>query len=299
MQRRARFTLIEIMVALAVFAVLMASLMQFFSSAQKIWTTSSSKTEMFENARLALDMITRDLQSTYYSDQHSPFYVDYATNTLSMISYTNNIPTGATSRICLVQYHLNSTDNKLYTYVIANNSGNWNIVYPLGTATSFDGTAYLTSGSRGANDIRCFIDPSQTWSETAITATGEYMSPITPCVVGFYMTCYGQSSVGSPTITPLCTNDPTCNFPSLSGTSGTAKFDQTNGHNLTTDASSNPVVNAAAYPYAVQITLQLMSKTNYAVWKSLPSGAQQDTYKVQHAVNFNKMAVIGNRGQYE
>ena len=232
-------------------------------------------------------MISKDLQSTYYSAGAAPFFVDYATNTLSMISYTNNIPSLAASRVCHVQYHLSNTDNKLYTYVVANNSAsnNWNITFPYGSGTTYDATVYRNSGANwdSGGVTACFLNPSgTTWADT--TSTGEYISPIIPCVVGFYTTNYGQTSTTSTNVAALCSNDPTNNY---AGT-GTSPYYE-----------STAAKDGTAYPYAVQITLQLMSRPNYAVWKTLPAGAPQDNYKAQHALNFSKMVTIGNRGQYE
>ena len=60
------FTLLELMVSMGVFAILMLALMQFFSSAQNIWTASNAKTELYENAKIAMNLIATDLMNLYY-----------------------------------------------------------------------------------------------------------------------------------------------------------------------------------------------------------------------------------------
>ena len=60
------FTLLELLVSMGVFAILMLALMQFFSSAQTIWTTSNAKTDMYENAKIAMNLIAADLMNLYY-----------------------------------------------------------------------------------------------------------------------------------------------------------------------------------------------------------------------------------------
>ena len=60
------FTLLELLISMGVFAILMLALMQFFSSAQTIWTTSNAKTDMFENAKIAMNLIATDLMNLYY-----------------------------------------------------------------------------------------------------------------------------------------------------------------------------------------------------------------------------------------
>lgn len=56
------FTLLELLVSMGVFAILMFALMQFFTSAQSIWTRSNTRYDMYDNARLALNLMATDLQ---------------------------------------------------------------------------------------------------------------------------------------------------------------------------------------------------------------------------------------------
>ena len=62
------FTLLELFVSMGVFAILMLALMQFFTSAQSIWTRSNTRYDMYDNARLALNLMATDLQCLYYDD---------------------------------------------------------------------------------------------------------------------------------------------------------------------------------------------------------------------------------------
>ena len=58
-----RFTLIEIAVAMSIFALLMLILMQIFSATQNVWRTSSGKTDPYESARVVLDLLGNGLES--------------------------------------------------------------------------------------------------------------------------------------------------------------------------------------------------------------------------------------------
>jgi len=53
---------------MAIFAILMLILMQIFNSTQDVWRKTNVKTDSYENARIALDMIEADLQSAIYVD---------------------------------------------------------------------------------------------------------------------------------------------------------------------------------------------------------------------------------------
>lgn len=69
------FTLIELLVALGVFSVMMVGLMQFYVSTQNLWLNMSARTNTFEKARIALDIISADLQSAYYeADERKSFF---------------------------------------------------------------------------------------------------------------------------------------------------------------------------------------------------------------------------------
>ena len=66
--RKFSFTLVEVIVSMAVFAILMLGLMQFFSSAQGLWTSTSNQVSTYEEARTAMNMIATDLMCAYYEE---------------------------------------------------------------------------------------------------------------------------------------------------------------------------------------------------------------------------------------
>jgi prepilin-type N-terminal cleavage/methylation domain-containing protein len=77
--RKQPFTLLEVIVAMAIFAIIMLMMLQFFSGAQKIWTDSERKNDLYGDARTAMDLMATMLQSTYYSAADVPFKTFQAT----------------------------------------------------------------------------------------------------------------------------------------------------------------------------------------------------------------------------
>ena len=73
--RKSSFTLLEIIVAMGVFSLLMAMTMQFFSGAQRIWSSSESRNTVYSDARVAMDLMATLLQSTYYKENETPFII--------------------------------------------------------------------------------------------------------------------------------------------------------------------------------------------------------------------------------
>ena len=61
-----RFTILELIVSMSVLVVMMTIMMRFFSDAQKAWGASSGQAEIYDNGRIAMDLITSDLNSISY-----------------------------------------------------------------------------------------------------------------------------------------------------------------------------------------------------------------------------------------
>lgn len=108
------FTLLEVLVSMGVFALLMLALMQFFSAAQGVWEKSGSKSDLFDSARIAAQLLTDDLTTAFYGDgDHSMGdaankYIFYK-NTGSRLTFATQRSGGLTE----VDYNWNTTDLKL------------------------------------------------------------------------------------------------------------------------------------------------------------------------------------------
>ena len=50
------FTLVEVLIAMSVLSVFLLGLMQFYSSTETVLSSGVERTEMFERARIAMDM---------------------------------------------------------------------------------------------------------------------------------------------------------------------------------------------------------------------------------------------------
>ncbi|MEI6422677.1 MAG: prepilin-type N-terminal cleavage/methylation domain-containing protein, partial [Lentisphaerota bacterium] len=105
-----KFTLIELMAAMGVFAIIMLIMLTFFNSAQKAWTNCINRGQIYENARIAMDLIARDLQCVYYEKEKVPFwhkgYTSYAVanavynqEALCFVSVTSITPEACKSKI--------------------------------------------------------------------------------------------------------------------------------------------------------------------------------------------------------
>lgn len=112
------FTLIELITAMSIFTVLMLVMMRFFSESQQAWTVSNQRSRIFENAQVAMDLISRDIQSAYYEEKTAltgiPFWhlskIDTTNGSREMLSFISATPIrpneDCTSNMCEVQYKL-------------------------------------------------------------------------------------------------------------------------------------------------------------------------------------------------
>ena len=64
---RKPFTLVEVLIAMSVLSVFLLGLMQFYSSTESVLSSGVERTELFERARIAMDMMANDLTCVYYS----------------------------------------------------------------------------------------------------------------------------------------------------------------------------------------------------------------------------------------
>ena len=60
------YTLVEIMVAMAILVIMMGFLFQFAIGAQRIWSASESTSTTFDQAQIALQLLENDLQSVLF-----------------------------------------------------------------------------------------------------------------------------------------------------------------------------------------------------------------------------------------
>lgn len=111
----ARFTLVELLAAMAVLVILMGFLFQFLGSAQTTWSLTDTNARIYESAHIVFEVISKDLQSAIASDMSDaeiPFY--FGNQTLGA-TYQNvylcfvaavepSLTTGAETRLCEIGY---------------------------------------------------------------------------------------------------------------------------------------------------------------------------------------------------
>lgn len=69
-----KLTMLELILAMAILSIVIVIVVGFFGTVSKSSEYAASKAELFENAQIAMDIITSDLQSIYFGNNGAPFF---------------------------------------------------------------------------------------------------------------------------------------------------------------------------------------------------------------------------------
>lgn len=311
---KSSFTLVELIVAMGVFSVIMLALVQFISVAQKIWSEYGKKTTCFEDAIIALDLITRDLQGVLYNEENStkgiyPFWHE-ADDRLNFIAATavgssNDAPTNNQSMAKIREIKWARTDSTLIKADDPISSGDNLESGLLVRAVTGDYSAgkynfpYIPKNSTNTERVYCIwkayagsgsspytpTNPDYTGSPKNVTSTGgSGFQQVIPYVVSLKFTCYNKDGEN------MIDKDGDGN-PFESAADCDYVYDGTE------NAESTPL------PYMVNVELTLLDKNSWEKWIAIggnvnnpdadPTAAK--TFREKNQRTFSKMIFIGER----
>ena len=90
MIKKNHFTLVELLVAMAVFSILLLISMQLFSSSRQLWLDTENRNRTYANARTAMEFIASRIQTQAYTE-NMPFFID-ATTRFGKMYFPTAIP---------------------------------------------------------------------------------------------------------------------------------------------------------------------------------------------------------------
>ena len=279
--RKIYFTLIELVVTMAVFLVLVGIILNFYNTAFNATSSSAGNSMMFENARIAMDLITRDIQCIYYKKGAIPFWhwapvnpasppatwKRYRNELLAFVSATDVPPNDeCISNLCEIKYQLYYSTNKtdenngwLRRSVTGDKTRDgenkkWNFYYNFKVGYTTNSDAPVSSFTANSN-------------------SSENYQKVIPYVTDLSFTCYKKDGT---VIAP----------------------DNTTG---------NDAEVLTEFPYSVHFSLSILDKNSWGKWLSLfPDGsypgnepASAKTFRDKHERTFTKTIFIGDHGQYD
>lgn len=126
--KRKSYTLVELMIAMAILVIMMGFLFQFLNSAQRLWSASSNSSQVFDTAQVIFDVIETDLKNALFSNQVSREIPIYHKETSSPTEthlgmFVSNETTDITDDIDKAGVHpvifvFQKTENRIYRCAI-------------------------------------------------------------------------------------------------------------------------------------------------------------------------------------
>ncbi len=285
---RSGFTLIELIAAMGVFSIIMLVLLSFFSSAQNIWNLSRQKTTMYENARIALDLISRDLQCMYYEQGKVPFYHhpgtaanydsspgnnDNDTEALYFISATNCLPGyDNNTRLCEIAYKFYNIDLPVAPAVPTTSRAGWLVRSVTGdqqgTNTKWN---YYGKPEESPPNGKIYHASDSSYAFTNDESSRDVFSTVIPYVVDLKFICLKRDGT-----TMIETRD-------------------ANGIMDPVDPPNTETIKKMI-PYSIMIELTLLDRESWMKWAAT-SYDKTSPILLNNKRTFSRTVLIGERGQ--
>lgn len=272
--QKKNFTLIELIAAMGVFSIIMLLLISFFSSAQSIWNLTRQKNAMYENARIALDLMARDIQCIYYEYEKIPFYhypgtvAVNDTEALYFVSATNVLPNyDCNTRLCEIAYKFYNQDD-------------------LSIGPSWAKAGWLVRSVTG--DDKATINPRWNYYSTPAEnfPNGKVYDPTHPLSDPTYaFTNDGSSSDAFNTVIPYVVSL------KYTGFRNNGTMIDINDLNATIAETNRKMI-----PYSIMIELTLLDRESWLKWKAV-GGSPTDPLLLNNRRVFSRTVLIGERGQ--
>ena len=109
------FTLVELLIAMSVLSVFLLGLMQFYTTTEDVMSAGANRTELFERARVAMDMMANDITCMYYSQTDKSMFPFESTGTSFKVATIRpeKLLNSAKTSIVGAQYSWDSGSRKL------------------------------------------------------------------------------------------------------------------------------------------------------------------------------------------
>ena len=235
------------------------------------WTESSKRTMVYDNARMAMDLISRDVQCLIYTENNSvvdnsiyPFWHE-ARDKINFITITNIKSSGANSSTCEVKYA--RSDGIAATGLCENGLNKDNINYSSADLVLIP-AGWLVRSVTGDNEAdrynykdldRNHADPKRAytiWKEYELTPgawiqSSDDFAQIIPYVVDLEFVCYGVDNAK--------------NFIKLSEEMPSIYDLPNGGEELGIDHTAN----GTPLPTCLQVNLIIMDKVSWNKWEQL------------------------------
>ena len=285
MKRRGKyFTLIELLVAMGLLALLVMLMLQLFSGAQRLWVASEKRSNVYADARVALELMAELLDGIQFSSGEvlnaaDEYVAQPAQNTLFSIDSTATDATddNASNRIIFLtktSRDLPKTDNDCRFISFRRGASSDDklrgkllmVIY----ADKYDADNFYALFPPYSSDRDTVMNTLKGYFNTLVTGfknhSGngeyEYCQVLAENVVSFKISAYRISNAG------------------------------TNKGKLVDAGDSNDI---DIPPYMLTLQMTVLDADNYEKWRNIANDTAKKNFLIQHQRTFSRNVFIGNR----
>ena len=265
-QIRRGFTLMEVIVAMAVFSVMMGLLMQMFLGAQKLWAAADNKNELYSDARVAMDLFSSTLQSQYYDPGSSMFLFGSSNGNTDAMIFPVKMPVdyGSEEEIYYLSFLWKQSDHTLYMRTYGKKDGKANYQDFFAPTGHDSGQITAKANKLRTNGNLVSNDPAND-------------SHFKKVISGILELSF----------------KPVHAYP---GNSSSVTFYSSVDDTLNVRGSSTDTREIS--PFAVQISIKMLSKRHYDEWKALGGGSGTDPeaaqrFRLANLRQFDRIVYLG------
>ncbi len=120
MRRKQNFTLIELIAAMGVFVIILAMVMQIFTGAQTMWRHTENRTEIYADARAAMDIVCRMIENSAALYQETPDAANEADKTWIPVYSPDGAKLNLATTFDGIQLQNDATSNLYYLQIYRN-----------------------------------------------------------------------------------------------------------------------------------------------------------------------------------
>lgn len=196
-KRTEGFTLLELIIVIALMAILWGVAYTVFYQSNRVFSLSNNKLEMYQYARIAMDGISRELKGATLKD-NVDFFKSFTPSEASglappprenssILTFLSLTPNGSSTPVTLTTYYLNNTDELMQAEY--NDSS-----YIYGTVSGFNpGDATFYKLAANINYFNLAYGTGSTWVNTWDSTSGTTTARL-PDTVRVTLQIYGTGT---------------------------------------------------------------------------------------------------------
>lgn len=278
---KCRFTLVELLVSMGVLLIILGFILQFFVGSQRLWQSMEQRNSLYADARVAMDVMTTMLQSSFWADGGIPFRIEHPSNSFRHKIYfatksKQNLP--GDDGVKYVSFQLGDGDDsgekdELKIAVFCRDDEEITSLSPYFPPYTLAGITSVESALDGEEGIKKKLDQQLKNTTEDPDVTEPFGSVLVRNVISFVIIPYELDTSGS---------------------------------NLFKKVTSTPY---DELPYMVELKLTMLSPADFKIWQEMGGFDEDDgdpdssssepivEFRKTHAYTFSRTVFVGEQSR--